>query len=422
MNYVLIGLSAAAVNAAAAIRSVDRGSSLTLVSDEAYPPYARIFITNYLAGKARLEDMLIDGSDLDVRLGAAFKLGAKVAKVDAGRRAVVLESGECLPYDRLLLASGARPALPDFPGADLPGVGGLRTLADAVALLARVSACPGGRVVVLGGGLVSLKAAEALTTRGVKVTVVVASGQVLSQMADKAAAGMVQERMAAAGVELILNDDVSAACGGPAGVTGVELAGGRSLDCCALVVGKGVVPNVEFLAGTGVETGKGVRVDERGRTSVAGIWAAGDVAETKDVTGRWAVHAMWPNAVKQGRAAGLDMSGSEAACESSIRVNAGSFFGLNVASVGLTRAPAGAEEIITGPSAGHYRKVILQDGVVAGVVLAGDVNGAGVWQSLVARAVPVAPLRAQLGKRSFGYQSILPHPWFEHTLPGTDRP
>jgi len=412
LRYVIIGTGPAGVSAARAIRSVDRDGDLVLLSDEPHPPYSRIFITNYVVGEATLEDMLIAGRSLERELGARL-LSEQVLKADPCERSVSLASGGSLAYDRLLVASGARPQLPRFPGAQLEGVSGLRTIADAEALAARVDrAGPGARVVVLGGGLVSLKATEALVERRVRVTVVVASRQVLSRMVDATAAGMVQERMARAGVEVFLGDDVVEAYGDArTGVEAVRLRSGRLARCCALVVGKGVVPNTDFLDGSGIKVGRGILVDGRGRTSVPGIWAAGDVAEGPDLlTGERAVHAMWPNAVRQGRTAGLDMAGAAAVDDGGVRVNAGSFFGLEVASVGLIRAPEGAQEIIIGPDGDFYRKVILVDGVVAGALLVGDVNGAGVWQNLVARRVPVAPFVAKLCDRTFGYQAVIPHP------------
>lgn len=411
MRYLIIGMSAAAVSAAQAVRSIDPDGSLTLVSDEPHPPYSRIFITNYLAGGVELGDMLIAGPALDRELEARFLPGQRVVSVDPAARTVGLASGDWLAYDRLLVASGARPVVPEFPGADLAGVSGLRTLDDARALAERVAqAGAGAPVVILGGGLVSMKTAEALMKRGARVTVVIASRQVLSQMIDQTAAGMIQERMARAGVEVVLDDDVTQALGRPdAGVEAVTLAGGRTLSCRALIVGKGVVPNVDFLDGAGVAVSRGVLVDRCGRTSVPGIWAAGDVAEGPDLlTGRPAVLAMWPNAVRQGRAAGLDMAGAPAGYDGGVRVNAGSFFGLPVASAGLTRTPEGGEEVVLGPRDGFYRKVIIADGVVAGVILVGDVSAAGVWQNLIARRAPVGPLGDQVRDRAFPYPAVTP--------------
>ncbi len=421
MRYVIIGMSAAAISAARAIRSLDRGGQLTLVSSEGHPPYARIFITNYLAGKTSLEGMFIGGRSLDRELGATFLTAKTVVGADAAARRVYLASGEALSYDHLLVASGARPVLPDFPGSSLAGVTGMRTLADAQALSALLATAAGRggghppHVVVLGGGLVSLKTAEALVRRGAAVTVVVASGQVLSQMADAATADLVQERAGAAGVRFIMGEDVVAASGDEEhGLTAVELRGGLGLRCDALVVGKGVVPNVEFLQEAGVAVQRGIIVDRRGRANVEEVWAAGDVAEGPDaLTGRPAVMAMWPNAVRQGRAAGLDMAGAVPENEGGVRVNIGSFFGLNVASVGSVRAPEGAEEITVGPGHGYYRKVILKDHVVIGAILTGDVTGAGVWQYLAARHVSVDGFRTRLRSRSFTYQDVIPHPSLE---------
>jgi len=431
VRYVIIGMGPAAVSAARAIRSADAGGELVLVSDEPHPPYSRIFITDFLARQASLDDMLMAGRALAADLGAEFLNGERVESVEPARAGgagrVCLASGRSQAYDRLLVASGSRPQLPEFPGSDRPGVSGLRTLADAEALAARVDqAGPEAHVVVLGGGLVSLKTAGALVERGARVTVVVASGYVLSQMLDETAARMVESRMAAAGAELILGDDVVEALGdgdgrgaaGLSGVASVRLRGGRTLPCSALVVGKGVVPNAGFLARTAVKLGRGVLVDGFGRTSEPGIWAAGDVAEGPDLlSGQPAVHATWPNAVAQGRVAGLDMAGAETEPVSGVRVNAGSFFGLQLASAGLTRTPQGAREVVLGPQGGFYRKVIIareDTEVVAGVVLVGDVNGAGVWQNLIARRVPVATLGDKLGDRTFAYPAVTARPWLDH--------
>ncbi len=197
---------------------------------------------------------------------------------------LLLDDGTELAFDRLVLATGARGAMLSIPGADLAGVCALRNLED-LETIDRLAA-PGRRAVVLGGGNVGLQACEALLARGMNVTVVVASPHLLSQMVDAEAGRRVAELFVRHGLDVRTGRDAVEILG-DGRVEAVRLDDGELIGADLVVVGKGIKPNVEWLRGSGIRIGRGIVVDLCGRTSVPGIFAAGDCAEVIDpLTGR----------------------------------------------------------------------------------------------------------------------------------------
>ena len=181
------------------------------------------------------------------------------------------------------------------------------------------------------------------------------------------------------------------------------LTTGEVVPCQVVIVGKGVTPNVAWLAGSGVHVAQGVPVDEHCGTNVPGIYAAGDVAEAYDRTrGGARINAMWPNAIAQGRVAGLNMAGHGEAYDGSLSLNIGSFAGLPVAAVGISRPRGGSyEERLLCDDGERYRKVVLHEGTIVGAMLTGDVQPAGTLVSLVGRRARYAEWEALLGRRRF---------------------
>jgi NAD(P)H-nitrite reductase large subunit len=235
----------------------------------------------------------------------------------------------------------------------------------------------------LGGGNVGLQAAEALLTRGLDVTVVVASSHLLSQMVDAEAGRRVGELFVRHGLKVRTGRDVVEIVGG----TGlpacqVRLDNGEWIDADLVVVGKGIQPNVEWLAGSGVRVGRGIATDLCGRTSVPGIFAAGDCAETTDpLTGRGSISGIWPVAYETGRAAGSAAVGVERPSGGALRMNASRFFEVPVISIGEVRPErlAGATAEILANREGVYRKLVHHQGRLAGALLYGDISGAGAF-------------------------------------------
>jgi NAD(P)H-nitrite reductase large subunit len=275
-----------------------------------------------------------------------------------------------LPYDRLLVATGGHAVRPSLAGVELAGVETLHDLRGAAALRAsRAEAA-----VVVGGGFVAVKAAEALRTRGMAVTLVVRS-RLFRRSLDEAAAAIAGAHLRACGIAVEEGTDLRALYGKHGKVVGVELDDGRRLACELVVLGAGVRAATEWLAGTGIAMAGGVLTGAYLRTSLPDVWAAGDVAATRDVfTGKPASNAIWPAAAEQGRVAGANMAGEPTLYDGSATMNTLDLLGLPVASFG---DPALATRVERKSDGGRYQGRFYRDGRLVGAVLLGDITGCG---------------------------------------------
>ncbi len=383
MRYVVVGCSAAGLHAAAAIREVDPDGDLTLLTREPDGHYSRPMLTWFLAGQRSEEDLLFAGAGHLERLGARLLTGHRVVRIDPDARELHCADGTTLSWDRLLLANGGVPRQPDVPGLDLAGVFHLRTLADAQGL--REWAAHTDTCVSLGGGLVSIKAAEALRARGVReVVLVIGSDRVMSQALDAGGAARGRRRLGAPGVRVRTGASAAArlpAPPAPARVGAVELACGERLPAQAVLIGKGVSPDLSLCAGAGIDTDWGVLVDERMRTSVPDVWAAGDLAQAADlVHGERRTNALWPLAAGQGRVAGSNMAGRPATYPGWFSMNSLVVFGLPVVSMGLVKpgdVGEAREETFSHPAREVYRRLVLRDGRLLGAVVVGGSDSSG---------------------------------------------
>lgn len=252
MRYVIIGNSAAGNAAARAIRARDPGGEVTLIGDEARPAYYRPLIPFLIDRERPEEDLFRD--ELHLPHGVTLHLGRRAIRIDPSDKTVLLDDGQRVSYDQLLLATGSSAVRPPIVGVEGPGVFVLRQWDDALAI--RQAAAEARRAVIIGGGLVSMKTAEALLKRSVSVTLVVSSRQILSRMLDDTAAGMVRHQVETAGVRVMTGCDV-VEIHGRVEAKGVVLDTGQVLPADLVVIGKGVVPNVELARDAGIGVGRG---------------------------------------------------------------------------------------------------------------------------------------------------------------------
>lgn len=397
-HYVIVGNSAAGLTAAETIRKVDHPGRVTVVSDEPFPSYSRVLTSYYLAGEVKEEDLFWRGTDIYERLGVEPRLGVRASGLNPEAHRLTLENGEELNYTKLLLATGARPQLPDISGINLRGIHTLRTLGDAQAI--RKAALSAEKAVVVGGGLIALKAAGALQKLGLQVTMVVSSLQILSQNLDFEAAEIVQRHLEESGLRIELNSEVMGFERDSHGkVTGVVLASGRMLPCNVVIVGKGVQPNVELARCAGLQSARGITVNERLETSHADIYAAGDVCEVFDPIRRsYAVNAIWPNAVVQGRVAGLNMAGLVRTYSGGASMNSVVLAGLPVITAGMVRADSPEFEAYTQVSLAErmYKKLVVRDGKVVGLIFVGEIATAGIVLGLMGAGANVDNVKEHL--------------------------
>ncbi|HOQ09916.1 MAG TPA: FAD-dependent oxidoreductase [Syntrophomonadaceae bacterium] len=354
MKYVIIGNGIAAAGAVEGIRSRDRESPIAIIDGEQRGSYSRPLITYYLAGKRKAEQMHYRPPAFFHQQGVTV-IPDRAVKIDNQTRQVILQSGLVVGYDRLLLATGASPIIPEIPGIRQNGcVKTLYTWQDAEQLDLLVT--PGQRAVVMGSGLIGIKAAEALYQRGMQVTIIEKQTQILPRLLSRTSAELVKEHLQDKGIEIITGQEVTRINGD----NGVELADGRILTAQLVIVAIGTRPNLSLAADCGLAVNQGVLVDSHLRTSDANIFAAGDVIETNDIlTGYPAVMALLPLAHREGFLAGQNMAGAACSYPGGLLINSVHVLGMNIIGAGSPQIPG---QTWLWQQGNHYLELVTESG------------------------------------------------------------
>jgi len=397
MRYVIVGNGAAGNAAAGMILAGDPAGRVVILSEEPHDFYFRPLIPG-LIDQSLERRFLFDGQAGDGGR-TERRLGEKVLGIEPDGKKVILESGEGIPYDRLLIATGGSAHRPPVPGMEAQGVHVLRTLGDAEAI--RGTAEGRERAVVIGAGRVGMKAAAVLKRVGLHVTIVERLDHVLPLQFDRTAGEIVGAGLKAQGIELVLGRGIRAVQETEGRASGVEIEDGRQLKADVVVVATGVEPNTRLAKGAGIPVGRGILVDLFLQTGTPDIYAAGDVVEMPDlVAGEPSVSGLWTNAVEMGNVAGRNMTGERAEYGGPFNVlNALEVAGIPTVSVGLTNPLRDVGfEILTLRRGDTYRKLVLEEGVLKGALLVGDIEGAGVITGLIRR-------KMEIGARAEGLMS-----------------
>ncbi len=398
-KYLIVGASAAGMAAAHTIRAHDPTGGITLVTDEADRPYFRPLIPYLVSGKKQATDMDMTGFGPYTRPDIEVRTNSRVTGVDPESRQAVLADNTALSYERILFATGSRPYIPpEIDGTQSDGVFALRTLKDARGMANRAKKAR--RAVLLGGGLLNLKAAFALLERGIKVTLVVFSPQVLSQLMEPEDAQLIRKALDQAGLEIKTGAGAKAILSDQSGVTGVALDDNTRIPCEMVCIGKGVRPNVEFLEKSGIKLEKGILADRYTACSCAHAYAAGDVAVTHDpVTGDAVMTALWTNAVEMGRCAGLNMAGIKTAYTGTFGIlNATQVADLPFVSMGTVHTADLDLEVHCKETKDAYRKMVFSpDGSrLVGTVLVGDITNAGLFRHVIQERMDTQKIKQQI--------------------------
>jgi 3-phenylpropionate/trans-cinnamate dioxygenase ferredoxin reductase component len=273
-RVVIVGAGHAGGTAAALLRQYGFEGEIALIGEEAAHPYQRPPLSKaWLKGEAGGEDLELKGHDFYAEHAIDLRLGVRVEAIDPAAKTVMFD-GAAIPYDVLILATGARARPLPIPGAELPGVLFLRTVVDAEAL--KQALTPGKRLAVIGGGYIGLEAAASARSLGCEVAVVELEDRVLARVASTPLSQFFQAYHEARGVEFDLRARV-VAIEGKNHVEGVRLEDGRLIACDLALIGVGAIPNIEIAKTAGITVANGVVVDEHARTSDPSIYAIGDV-------------------------------------------------------------------------------------------------------------------------------------------------
>jgi len=398
MQHVIIGNGPAGVVGAETLRKNDPRSAITLLGDEAEPPYSRMALPYLMMGEIdEAGTYLRKGQDHYAKLGINL-VRDRVEAVDVNARIVKLKGGANLAYDRLLVATGSHPIKPEIPGIDLPGVHPCWTMADARAIIAR--AAPGSRVLQIGAGFIGCIIMEALVSRGVRLTVVEMGDRMVPRMMTPVAGNMIRAWCERKGVQVHVKarvTNVRHATGGSDALVATLDTGGE-LAADLMIVAAGVRPNTDFLRGSGIVCETGVAVDATMQTNVPGVYAAGDVAAAVDfATGVRGMNAIQPNAVEQARVAALNMAGRHVESHGNMALNVLDTLGLVSSSFGKWwgEPGGGTAELI---DAREFRYLCLQFGgdVMIGATAIGLTEHVGVLRGLIEGRVRLGPWKERL--------------------------
>ena len=400
-RHVIVGGGTAGLNAILAIREYDRGASeVLLVSAER--PYSRMVLPYYL-GRGIAEAHVFTASPARLaQLNVRTHLGRRAVALDAAAGKLSLDDGTVVEYDDLLIATGSSAVRPAVPGADGAGVHSFWTLEQARGVVAGIR--EGTHVVMVGAGFIAFTILNAILALKARLSIVEIAPRVLPRMIDETGARMVETWLRRHGVAVRTG----------ATLTAIEEAEGRrrlrfregdDLVADLVIMATGIRTNLEWVNGSGVRVNRGVLVDDHLRSSVENVYAAGDVAEGRDlVTGEPAVHAIEPTAMEHGRVVGANMAGGDVVYRGSLLMNIVEVCHLDIASFGAWEDPTAEAFAAERPERFAYRKLLWRGERLCGAMILGmaddiwttnDVgmlkgltqagNGLGAWKSHLSR-------------------------------------
>ncbi|MFQ5399380.1 MAG: NAD(P)/FAD-dependent oxidoreductase [Anaerolineae bacterium] len=343
LRYLIIGNGAAGTTAAETIRAQDPTGEITVVGTEPYPMYSRPGLAYVLLNEIPKKQVIARQPSWYAEHQINLVFGTAV-HLNVRRREIRLEDGRILPYDRLLIATGARATPPPYDGADLQGVVYLDTLDGTVDLLRRAKRAR--RAVVIGGGITALELTEGLAHHGVETHYFVRRDRLWSKVFNEKEAKLLEDQMREHGVRIHYKTEAVEILGNRRGkVRGVRLKDGSEFKCDLVGVAIGVRSDLSLVQGTGIETDRGILVDEHLQTSVPNVYAAGDCAQVYD---RWTqkhmMDVLWPSAVAEGKAAGLNMTQHHTPYLKGSPFNACLLYGLHISTIGQIRPTSSGEE------------------------------------------------------------------------------
>ncbi len=380
-RFLILGAGVAGKRAAAKIRQLEPQADIVIVEEQNDPFYYKPMLGEFLAGTIGEERTVSRDKELFSGIGAKLMTGVRAVSLDTGAQEVTLDSGERVGFDKLLIASGTRAAMPAGWSEDIPGVYCLDRRDNARQILSKAGSA--GRALVVGASLQALSAMRGLRGQGLECTLLVSGDRYWDGVLDPIASEILETRLAQEGVSLVKQSSVESFVVKDGRLTGVVTSRGEELPADLVVMAGPQVPAADCLSGTGLAEERGVPVDGRMRTKQENIFAAGDVAlPPAGVLDAPVPHAGWLNAWDQGEVAGVNMAGGEAVYTGipALRTRA---FHVDMVCMGLSDATGAGE--VREDSGDYpyeefpyiYKKIVYRDRKVAGALFMGEVSEAG---------------------------------------------
>ena len=454
-DYLIIGNSAAGLSAAASIRKNDKNGTISIISSEEYTNYSKPLITYYLAGKVSLEKIYFKSESFYKDNNFKLILGSKVDFLDEKKMLAGISDGNQISYKKLLISSGGKPIIPKirvvegqnklvgsigsngvrggigYAGkspdkvnySDIKGVFTLTTLEDAIKLKKYIDENNLKSATILGGGLIGLKTAEAMLELGLQITIIELSDRILAASFDKNASEIIENKIEENSGSIFTNTTVDEIIVTGGKLASVVLRNGKKLDTNLLIIAVGVKPNVEFIQNQSIKLNNGIVVDDYLKTSMDNIYAAGDVAVSRDrLSNEQKNIAIWPLAIRQGGIAGMNMSGEKVKYQGGFFMNSVEILGIPSISIGLNNLDDKASEGVKvfsqfNPERYIYRKVTIKDDKVVGIILVGSIERAGIYCGLISNEIDISSVTVNIAREDFGIIQ-LPAGYRKHLVVG----
>lgn len=368
MKHVIVGAGIAGISAAEELRRGDASCEITVIGEEPY--YFRAALSKYLQKAIDAEEVYGKADDWYRANDIIFKMNAAEA-VDAKGKVVICEDGTVVPYDRLLLATGAVPVILDWPGKELEGVCTYRGV-SCVERFARHVNEGAQRAVVIGGGILGIELAEDFVKLGLETTLIVRGATILDLLFDDFSAGVVKKQIVDAGVHLLFDTEVAQFEGDSGRVTRLVTKKNETIPCDIVGIAIGIRPNIALLKGSTIYADKAILVDSYLRTNEADVYAAGDCCAVKAGEAASPIPTRtWLTSALQGRTAALNMLEKNVPFEEGIFFNVSHVFNSFYAVIGVfnPRDPKGYEFKDWRFSDGGYMRWTLAGGTVVGAII-----------------------------------------------------
>jgi NAD(P)H-nitrite reductase large subunit len=394
MKHIIIGNGPAGVVAAETLRRLQPDAEIALIGDETEPPYSRMAIPYFLQGNIDEHGTHLRKTHDHFVQQKIHLIEGRVSCIDSAVKQLQFASGERIHYDKLLIATGSHPILPNIPGMDLPNVHTCWTLDDARAIAAKAQ--PGSRVLQLGAGFIGCIIMEALAARGVKLTVVEMGDRMVPRMMTEQAGTLIRQWVEQKGVAVHVNTAITAIEQNGDALRVKLGAGGTAIEADLVISAAGVRPNIDFIAGSGVEVGRGIRVDSQMRTTVPDIYAAGDVTEALGFhSGQPELNAIQPNAADQARIAAHNMAGGTTELQGSLAINVLDTLGLISTSFGHWQGKGDGVELVDEANF-RYLSLQFEGDVLIGATSIGWTEHVGVLRGLIQTRTPLGVWKERL--------------------------
>jgi len=398
---VILGNGAAGISAAEKLRQLDDNCEITVVSIEDVPVDTKFMLPDYIGGKIARNKLILRDMNYYDKNRIKLLLSEKIENIDSHQKVVRLLSGNILEYDKLLVAVGGSPVIPNIEGLRDIKYFTLNSIKDADNIIE--NAAEGQKAVIIGAGLTGIETAFALKRLGMNVTLVERGSRILPQQLDAASAEMLVEMIRNEGIELLLQRDVQRIVKNDGCL--IEMADGESIGFDMLVIAIGTRPNLDIVKGLDIKTNRGILVNNYMETSVKDIYAAGDVAELQNNNNTGTVSSyIWPNALAQGKCAASNMAGqvqefsSDAGFSNAVRLRDIPFVSMGM----INPVEKEYESLVFCDKEAHiYRKVVLRDNKIKGLILLGDTSAANILSDFVKNGKDISEIKDIIIEKDF---------------------